>query len=177
MMTDQDTASETRKQRTTMARQWAVTVVTRIARETGARILTRRPWPGAASTFEYAEPGAGIAIARAVELAARSEARQYIKYARADGQSWQQIGAALGITGGGVGVGASIAEAAYEYAVGPRDTWNSDPSFAWTCPACGQGIHDRGPYDGPRDAERGHADGCGRLAATVAAWDAQWADE
>ena len=34
-------------------------------------------------------------------------------------------------------------------------------------------ISDRGLWNGPADDERGHADGCARLAATIASWDAE----
>ncbi len=167
---------DTRRQLADAARQWTLTVIASIARETATPMVTRPAWPGARSTFEYAEPAAGIAIARQLEVAARYQVRRYIKHAREAGLSWQQIGAALGITGGGDGVAQAIAEAAFDYAAGPTDNWRGyDQSFAWTCQACGQGIQDRGPYHGPRDAERGHADGCEHQAATVAAWDAQWA--
>ena len=47
------------------------------------------------------------------------------------------------------------------------------PSFAWTCGSCDGLISDRGLCNGPADDERGHADGCTRLAATIAAWDAE----
>ena len=123
--------------------------IANISREIGTPVVRRPAYPAARSTFEYAEPAARIGIARQVELAARYETRQYIKHAREAGLGWREIGAALGITGGGDGVAESIAEAAFEYSAGTGG-WNYDASFTWTCPACGKTIHDRGPYDGPR---------------------------
>jgi hypothetical protein len=35
-------------------------------------------------------------------------------------------------------------------------------------------ISDHGLISGPVDDERGHAENCPRLAATIAAWDAEW---
>jgi hypothetical protein len=47
-------------------------------------------------------------------------------------------------------------------------------SFYYTCPACAQAISGRGPYEShPEDNEQGHADGCARLAADAAAWQAE----
>jgi hypothetical protein len=40
--------------------------------------------------------------------------------------------------------------------------------FLWTCPECRQTIRDRGPVLMPAADEKGHADGCGRLAAAMA---------
>jgi hypothetical protein len=91
------------------------------------------------------------------------------------------IGAALGLpSGGDVGAGETIAEAAFRYAAGSADShWNRTygPSVTWRCPACGGLVSDRGPVSGPRDDEPGHTDGCQRLAAAVAAWEASWSDE
>jgi hypothetical protein len=50
--------------------------------------------------------------------------------------------------------------------------------FYWTCRTRGQTISDRGPNGNhPEDDEGGHAEGYARLAATVAAWDAEWTHE
>ena len=90
------------------------------------------------------------------------------------------IGAALGLpSGGDVGAGETIAEAAFGYAAGPPGShWNRTygPSVTWRCLACSGLVSDRGPVSGPRDDEPGHAAGCQRLAAAVAAWDASWAE-
>jgi hypothetical protein len=161
--------------------QWARTVVINTTREIGDPLVTRPIYPGAGTTWEFAEPATGIAVARSLELAARKKARDYIRQAREDGLTWGEIGAALGITVGGHDADHGLATAAFEYAAGPSDShWNRTygPSVNWTCPACGSRITDRGPEAGsPHDCEEGHATGCTRLAATVAAWEAPWAEE
>jgi hypothetical protein len=56
----------------------------------------------------------------------------------------------------------------------------SGQTIGWTCPSCTKTVVDHGPYEShPEHNERGHADGCARLAAEVAArrqrqaeWDA-----
>jgi hypothetical protein len=90
------------------------------------------------------------------------------------------IDAALGPpSGGDVCAGETIAEAAFHYAAGHPDSyWNRayGPSVTWRCRACGGLVRDRGPVSGPRDDEPGHAGGCQRLAAAIAAWEASWAE-
>lgn len=149
--------------------------VLRIARQAGAELRQRPALPGAASTISYAEPGTGLAAARALELAAIRQAKDYVRHAREDGMSWRDIGAALGV---GADSGGGSAGAAYDYAAGDaagRPSWSYDRSFRWICPSCDGAIRDQGPEGGrPEDAEPGHAAGCGRLAATSAAYDAAW---
>jgi hypothetical protein len=73
--------------------------------------------------------------------------------------------------------GDTPAEAAFSYATarpGPESAWRFDRSFSWTCGSCQNSVIDHGPYDAPADAERGHADNCPRIQATIADWDAQW---
>ena len=161
------------------ARQEVLAAVQRIVRDTGGQLITRPLISGEPDgpTTRDAEPLAGLSTTRAVELAARGLARRYLRAAREDGHSWTVIGAALGVpSGGDVGGGEPIAEAAFRYAAGPADShWN--PSVTWRCPACGGLVSDRGPVSGPRDDEPGHNAGCPRLAAAVAAWESSWADE
>jgi hypothetical protein len=57
--------------------------------------------------------------------------------------------------------------------MGPRSAgpwFDPPPTFAWTCPACGQMVSDRGPVLMPAADETGHADGCARLATAQAGW-------
>jgi hypothetical protein len=66
------------------------------------------------------------------------------------------------------------------YAAGPPDSPAARQygrSFSWRCGACQELILDRGPFEHPADAERGHITGCPRLEATIAKWDAQWEAE
>ena len=165
------------------SRQEVLAAVQRIVRDTGGKFVTRPLFSGEPDgpTTRDAEPLAGLRTARAAELAARGLARRYVRGAREDGHSWTVIGAALGLpSGGDVGAGETIAEAAFRYAAGPPNShWNQTygPSVTWRCPACGGLVSDRGPVSGPRDDEPGHNAGCPRLATAVAAWEASWAGE
>jgi hypothetical protein len=147
--------------------------VLRIAKASGAEIRERPSWPGASSTTRYAEPLAGLRAAQTVQHAAGRVAGEYMKDARAEGIGWREIGEALGLADDGERSGYDLAVAAYEHVTGEPDrSW--ERSFYYTCPACEQGISDRGPYEShPQDNERGHGDGCTRLAAAVGAWQAE----
>jgi hypothetical protein len=188
MMTDH--CSPTRDPRQTpgqdlhdRARQEVLAAVQRIVRDTGGQIVTRPLISGEpdGATTRDAEPLAGLRTARAAELAACGLARRYIRAAREDGHSWTVIGAALGLSSGGVADAEEmIAEAAFRYAAGPADShWTRahGSSVTWRCSTCGGLVSDHGPVSGPHDDEPGHNVGCQRLAAAVAAWEASWAGE
>jgi hypothetical protein len=176
-MPEHQTNPRTAEQRIAAARAAARGETFRLARDSGAGLVTR-PMFGSDKepTVRDVEPLAGARAARDLELAARGTARDYIRQAREAGHGWDQIGHALGMTSGGdTGQqGATAADAAYTYAAGRPDTeapWRPR-SFTWTCRSCDQAISDRGLIAGPADDELGHADGCSRLAAAVAEWDA-----
>jgi hypothetical protein len=150
-----------------------------IARSAGAQIITRPAYQGAQMAVRDIEPLAGMRASRQVELGARGAARDYIRQAREAGHGWHRIGQALELVPGADPdqQGMTVADAAYSYAAGRPDTDTSlryGRSFVWTCRSCGHTIGDRGLCDGPAQDERGHADSCPRLSATVADWDAQW---
>lgn len=111
-----------------------------------------------------------VALRAAVTQAERDAARR----AREDGRSWGDIGEALGFAEpGGT---AQAAGAAYEHVM-PGWFDRAHPGwFPWTCPSCGGNVRDYGPALPPDEAEKGHAEGCGRFTATVRAWDASWED-
>jgi hypothetical protein len=125
-------------------------------------------------TIREPEPLAGIRAAVAFEREHRRRCLEYIRYAREDGLTWAQIAVALGLDAEAYGMAPDPAFRAYEYAV-------PSPAAAdwttWTCPSCRHLVRDYGPELGPYEAEQGHAEGCGRFAATVRAWDAQWDEE
>src|SRR6266704_3236267 len=149
--------------------------VLRLAEAEGAQIRERPAWPGASNTTRRAEPLAGIRAARILARAAERVAGDYVTHARAGGISWQEIGEALGLAENGQRTGYDLAVRAFEYITdaGHRDRFGT-LSFYWTCPACEQGIGDRGPYEShPEDNEHGHAEGCTRLASDIAAWQAE----
>ncbi len=165
------------EQRAAAARETARREAQRLARDTGADVISRPVLPGGPDIPDV-EPLAGATAARDLELAAHRTARDYIARARQAGHDWTQIGTALGLTPGRDEPGATSADAAWGYAAGPPETdapWRPR-TFAWTCQACGRAVADQGPDAGPpADAEPGHTADCPSLAAKTAAWDAAWA--
>lgn len=154
--------------------------ILRMARAAGAQIHQRPAWPGAAAcTISYVAPAAGMRYTQMLIGAARNAEHSYIRYAREQGLTWQQVGEALNLAAVAEERGASLGEAAFEHAT---DAGHARPfdtlTFYWTCPSCGQRVSDRGPYNGhPADCEHGHGDRCERFAAAVAAYEAAWAGE
>jgi len=150
-----------------------------LASAAGAQIITRPAFRGSHATVPDIEPLAGLAVSRRLEIAAREHAAGYVRVAREAGHSWQDIGTALGLVPGGDAhqAGEPVAEAAFTYAAGHPDTETSrryGHSVTWTCGSCDKLISDHGLSNGPAEDERGHAGKCPRLAATIAAWDAEW---
>jgi hypothetical protein len=183
MMTDQagTGTAQARERQARAARNFARQAVHGLARELGAQAASRpmfRHDLGSPAVRDY-DPAPGMRAARAVELAAWRRTRDYIKAARQDGMSWQQIGAALDLTAD-TDNGSTVASAAFDVAAGDPSSHYARTygrSLSWTCPVCLGLVIDRGPCSRPADDEPGHQDGCERLAATVAAWDAQWAED
>jgi len=162
------------------ARQWTHRAVLDIVRQSGGRTVTRpmfRDRPDLHMTTTDVEPMAGIRAVRQVEHSARRLTREYARQAREDGHTWHEIGAALGLSASADHRGVPLAEAAHDDVAGDPDgeyARRYGRTFAWTCPACRAVVRDRGPCDGPADDEQGHAGGCPRLSAAIAAWEAQW---
>jgi hypothetical protein len=147
----------------------AAAAVEQMARELGAQVVPEGTDPG-----QLLAPAAALRVARQVELAARAEVGRQIRRAREDGLSWHEIGALLDFGPLVADSGTSVAQYAFDYCVGPQGAspWYDPPVFTWTCQVCGQMIRDRGPVLMPAADEKGHADGCGRLAAVQAEWQA-----
>jgi hypothetical protein len=167
---------------TATSRHHANWAITDLARERGAAFITRPVFPGSDATVRDLEPLTGARAARDIELGARHAARSYIRAAREDGHSWDQIGHALGLTPNADAdqAGLTVAEAAYTYAAGSPQTDTAiryGRSFVWTCRSCDQAIGDHGLIAGPAEDEPGHREDCPRLAQAVAEWDAEWQAE
>jgi hypothetical protein len=161
------------------ARRYADTAVLAMASAAGAEVRERPIWPGKTFTVRDVAPEAGIRFAVMLAGAARQKVHGYLKQARQDGLTWQQIGQALRLERVAEDRGISPAEAAFDYATHAEHARPFEElSFAWTCPSCQGFVRDYGPNAGhPVDAERGHAgEDCPRLAATVAAYEAEWDD-
>ena len=142
----------------------AAAAVAQIAHQLGAEVL-----PDGSDPAQLLGPAAALRVARQVELAAHAEVGVHIRRAREDGLSWHEIGGLLQFGPPASASDMSVSQYAFDYCVGP---WFGPPVFTWTCPACGQMIRDRGPVLMPAADEKGHADGCGRLAAVQASWQA-----
>lgn len=108
---------------------------------------------------------------RAAALLSRmfiTQARRQVRRAREAGVSWADLAPALDMEDG---------QAAFEWATGGgiADQWRRS-AVTWRCPACGGLVGDYGPYEShPADNESGHTTDCTRLAAAVAAWEAEQA--
>jgi hypothetical protein len=110
-------------------------------------------------TMIQPEPLAGIRAATALRHAASRAVADCARYAREDGKTWAQIGAAM-----------QPAHDEYAAFLAVASQLGRGPSFAWTCGECGQTVIDYGPEAGsPEDQETGHGEGCTRLAAEIAA--------
>ncbi len=180
-MTEPGTSTSHDQNLITAARDSVHREVIRLARDSGASLVTRPMYSSASEpTVRDAEPLAGARAAQALEHAAQRAARDYIRQAREAGYDWDQIGRTLGLHPGRDAdqEGAGPADAAYTYAAGHPDTdapWRPR-SFSWTCRSCDQNISDHGVVQGPADDEIGHAEDCPRRAAAVADWDAEAAE-
>lgn len=158
------------------------TLIVRLVGDADGEIRERPLRPGGAFMTREAEPAAGIRAALAVQQAARNTVCSYIAAARSDGQAWSQIGDVLRESGAITEADLTddsayyVAIAAFEYAAGPAGMFR-EPTFVWTCPACGNGISDHGPYDSnPQDNQRGHAAACTRQRDEITAYESAWED-
>jgi hypothetical protein len=161
------------------ARNAARNAILSLARDAGAELVKRSLFSDSDYTISDVEPLAGMRAARQLELGAREGTAGYIRAAREAGYTWHDIGTAMRLVLGGDAqqAGDTVAEAAYAYAAGSPDTETArryGQSFTWACRSCDQYISDRGLISGPADDEHGHAEGCARLAAAIARWDADW---
>src|SRR5262249_51107363 len=93
---------------------------------------------------------------------------------RGAGMSWHEVGGALGVAELAPARGGSVAEAAWEYAVGRSAHLGVQPGeFRWVS-WLRRGGQRPGPGPAqPAEDEQGQAAGCHRLAAAVAQWLAQ----
>ena len=181
-MSDSVTGPSEREERLAAIRDHARRAVAGLARDCGAESTTREASRGSGRTVRDLEPLDGARAARDIELAAKGTARDYIRQAREAGQTWDQIGQALGLAPGADAgqAGLTVAEAAYSYAAGSPHTDTAiryGRSFLWRCRSCDQPIFDRGLIAGPADTEPGHTRTCPRQAAALADWDAGWEAE
>ena len=159
------------------ARNLARQAMIELARADGAQLITRPAYCGSHTTIRDVDPLAGLTASRRLEIAARGHAADYIRTAREAGHTWHDIGTALNLVPDAdpQQAGATIAEAAFTYAAGhPGTSYAYDRSIVWHCDSCDQAISDHGPENGPSEDEQGHTENCPRIAADIAARDAEW---
>jgi hypothetical protein len=147
----------------------AAEAVARIGRQLGAEVV-----PEGADPAQLLAPAAALRVSRQVELAARREVGVHIRRAREDGLSWHEIGGLVGFGPLAADADVSVASYAFDYTVGPRSRarGSTRQCSRGSARRAGRMISDRGPVIMPAADEAGHADGCGRLAAAMAEWQA-----
>jgi hypothetical protein len=137
-----------------------------------SEMVERRIRPESEYSWPEPRPLAGVRAALAVARMAQDQAYKFAKALRGEGSSWATIADLLEIPWSEE---YARQERAYELVAGVAPGTFSDARVYWTCAGrggCGQYVTDHGPYNGyPVDNERGHADGCRRLAAENAAYE------
>jgi hypothetical protein len=151
--------------------------------EHGPEARTRRPIrgiDGTATAFDHPVPAdylQGMRTALQTARMAEGIARDWAREARGAGRSWSDVAEVLGRM---LPDGEDPAIEAFVW-VAPTPSMRFDRvTVGWRCSTCDQMITDHGPYEShPVDNESGHADGCARQAAEVAAWKirAGWDDD
>lgn len=128
-------------------------------------IADRPWWSGAQTTERRARPLTRLQTAVWLQGEARNLMRACICAARAEGESWAEIGGVLDLADGSPSDKAVAAyEAAVQLVLGER--------FLFDCASCGAAIVDNGPYEPhPVDRETGHTETCERQCAAIAEWE------
>lgn len=127
------------------------------------------------------DPLCGVRAALMAHRVAAGLMREWAETARAAGASWDDVAAALDLTGNEHGY-ESAGAVAFRWLVERRDPaadrdlfagrWT--PAARWTCGACGERISDRGPFEPhPDDNEAGHHYTCARQTAAVRAYETE----
>jgi hypothetical protein len=148
-----------------VARYRQSTDIRRIACDVfGATVVDVPAGRGVLAVRQLDDPLAGVRAAAFVQSVARAELYNHTVQARAAGQSWHEIAAALGL---GEDHG-DPAQMAFEVVVEGhavqrhRPIWR--PTARWTCVNCRGRVVDSGPYEASvSDNESGHAKDCVRL--------------
>lgn len=108
---------------------------------------------------------ARVEVERQLELEARRGLGQAVAEARAEGHSWEQI--VHHVPGLSPAYGAEAADKLFELVSIPGSRFCED-LVTWRCGDCDGLVLERGRDAGhPLDAEQGHSEDCGRLAAAV----------
>ena len=115
-----------------------------------------------------------VRAGRELERQARLTVVVAVKRLRAEGRTWRDLAALLGLDSESLGTPiADEAELAFAYCAGlPQAPTFARPSLIWGCTSCGRTVVDLGPDAKSDEAELGHAVGCWRITSNdVARWD------
>jgi hypothetical protein len=132
------------------------------------------------------QPLAAVRAARTVRQEAAGLLGEHIDRARGAGHTWTDLAGALGLTKDAEREGIPDGEAAFCWATTGRidgdrgPFWGYEPRRSWRCASCEERVTDHGPFNGnPDDDETGHAPGCARHTADLAAWRTRhgWDDD
>ncbi|MCD2193590.1 hypothetical protein LQ327_09375 [Actinomycetospora endophytica] len=125
------------------------------------------------------DPLAGVRAARLARDVAAGQLREQALHARGAGHSWDDIADALELTDtsdDSERCGQQLGELAWEWLIehrppAPGGRRGMPGSAVWVCTACRARVRDTGPYAcHPDDRESGHASGCPRHRAALAAY-------
>jgi hypothetical protein len=164
-------------------------VIREVVEELGPGGVGYGPDPGFAryGNRRQPDPLTAVRAARTVRQEAVQLLGGHIDRARGAGHTWAELAGALGLTEDAEREGIPVDEAAFHWATtgridgdGPHQVWGDHPYRSWRCAACREWVHDRGPFNGnPDDDETGHAPGCARHTADLAAWRTRhgWDDD
>jgi hypothetical protein len=169
-------------------------VIGEVVAELGRDGVRSAPDPGFAKYGNRPQPDPLTAVraARTIRGEAAQLLGEHIDRARAAGHTWTELAGALGLTRDAEEAGIPDGEAAFYWATTDRidgdyahRAWGYEPRRSWRCASCEERVTDRGPFNGhPDEEETGHAGGCARHAADLAAWrtridawDEDWDDE
>ncbi|MDQ1675715.1 MAG: hypothetical protein QOC93_859 [Actinomycetota bacterium] len=154
-------------------------VVREVTEELGPDGVGYGPDPGFAKYGNRPQPDplAAVRVARTIRREAAQLLGEHIDRARGAGHTWTDLAAALGLTKLADEAGIPVDEAAFCWATtgridGDRGPFSGyEPRRSWRCASCQERVSDHGPFNGnPDDDETGHAPGCARHTAELAAW-------
>lgn len=162
-------------------------LVREVAVDVFGAVVVETPIPGFTVLTDVGldDPLTGVRAALLLRGVVEGQLHGHARAARAAGRSWDEIGGALDLPDYEFD---SRAEITFTWLVEGREpdpdtdalpTFRA-PSTHWRCSSCDQPVTDRGPFEShPDDNETGHAPGCARHQADVAAWAARtgWEDE
>jgi hypothetical protein len=126
-------------------------------------------WSGA----DPSDDAVAVRAGRELERQARLAVVAAVKRLRAEGRTWRDLAALLGLDSESLGTPiADAAELAFAYCAGlPRAPTFTRPSLIWECRSCGEMVVDQGPDVKGDERELGHAAGCRRIATHHVGWD------